>query len=173
MHSNKSLRNERMRCARIEKNSSRVGVDTERTQHNFRCILGCIRGHVIHPSTVGWPGIRFLIDILVLRNLPILLFWTVISIVSRLSTAETHIEIVRCFSLRRSIVGWSLMRCLVASLLWLLLRTLLTAILLLKLRARLVRVPLWVLTLIPLPGWTLVPLLKTLLGVSTLTGVAS
>jgi hypothetical protein len=141
MHSNKSLGNERMRSTRIKKYCSRGRVDTERTQHNFRCLLSCIRGHMVHFSGVRWSGVELLIAILVLWNLQILLLRTLISKVTSFTTSVACIGVVGRTILHRNIVGHSLVWCLLTSLL---LGTL-VAILLLVLRALQVLVPLRVL----------------------------
>jgi hypothetical protein len=88
--------------------------------------------------------------------------------VTNFSTAVACIGVVGCTTLHGSIVGHSLMWCLIASLL----RGTLVAILLLVLRTLLVLITLRVLATVPLIGWPLVPLLKTLLGISTRASVA-
>ena len=116
-----------------------------------------------------WSGIELLIAILVLRSLLVLLLWTLMSIVTYFSTAVACIRVIGCTTLYRSIVGHSLACCRIASLL----RGMLITILLLVLRALLELITLRVLTMVSLVRWSLIPLLKTLLGIGTREGVAS
>jgi hypothetical protein len=85
------------------------------------------------------------------------------SIVSNLSTTITSIGVVvGCTTLHRNIVGHSLAWCLIAKLLLGELLVLI-AILLWVLGTLLVLVPLGVLATVPLTGWSLISLWKTLL----------
>ena len=116
-----------------------------------------------------WSGIELLIASLVLRSLLVLLLWTLMSIVTYFSTAVAGVGIVGCTTLHRSIVRHSLACCRIAGLL---LGMLITK-LLLVLRALLELVTLRILTTVSLVRWSLIPLLKTLLGIGTWAGVAS
>ena len=91
------------------------------------------------------------------------------SIVTYFSTSVTGIGIVGCTTLHRSIVRHSLACCRITSLL----RGTLISKLLLVLRALLELVPLRILTIVFLVRWSLIPLLKTLLGIGTWVGVTS
>ena len=91
------------------------------------------------------------------------------SIVTYFSTVVACIGVIGCTTLHRSIVGRSLACCQIASLL----RGMLITILLLVLRALLELTTLRILTTVSLVRWSLIPLLKTLLGISTWVGVAS
>jgi hypothetical protein len=168
MHSNKSLGNERMRSTRIKKYCSRGRVDTERTQHNFRRLLSCIRGHMVHFSSVRWSGVELLIAILVRWNLQILFLRRLISKVTSFTTSVACIGVVGRTILHRNIIGHSLAWCLLTSLQL----GAPVAILLLVLRALLVLVPLRVLATVPLIRWPLVSLLETLCWVGSRAYVA-
>ena len=91
------------------------------------------------------------------------------SIVTYFSTAIAGVGIVGCTTLHRSIVGHSLACCRIAGLLW---GTLISK-LLLVVGALLELVPLRILTTVSLVSWSLIPLLETLLGISTWASVAS
>ena len=91
------------------------------------------------------------------------------SIVTYFSTSVAGIGIVGCTTLHRSIVGHSLACWRIAGLL----RGTLISKLLLVLRALLELVLLRILTTVSLVSWSLIPLLKTLLGISTWASVAS
>ena len=93
-----------------------------------------------------WSGVELLIAILVLRSLLVLLLWTLMSIVTYFSIAVACIGVIGCTTLHRSIVGWSLACCRIASLL----RGTLITILLLVLRALLELIPLRILTTVSL-----------------------
>ena len=116
-----------------------------------------------------WSGVELLITILVLRDLLVLLLWTLMSIVTYFSTVIAGIGIVGCTTLHRSIVGHSLACCRIAGLL----RGTLISKLLLVVGALLELVPLRILTTVSLVRWSLIPLLITLLGIGTRAGVAS
>ena len=116
-----------------------------------------------------WSGVELRIAILVLWSLLVLLVWTLISIVTNFSTVVACVGVIGCTTLHRSIVGRSLACCWIAGLLW---GTLITK-LLLVLRVLLELVTLRILTLVSLVRWSLIPLLKTLLGIGTRAGVAS
>jgi hypothetical protein len=108
-----------------------------------------------------------LVAVLVLWSLLVLLPRTLVSIVTSLSTVIASIGVVvGCTTLHRNIVGHSLAWCLIARLLLGALLVL-VAILLWVLGTLLVLVPLGVLATVPLIGWPLVSLLKTLLRIST------
>jgi hypothetical protein len=95
-----------------------------------------------------------------------MLLGTLVSKVTNLSTAiATIVIVVRCTTLHSNIVGHSLAWCLIAKLL---VGTVLVliAILLLVLGTLLVLVMLGILATVPLIGWPLVSLLKTLLRIS-------
>ena len=91
------------------------------------------------------------------------------SIVTYFSTVIAGVGIVGCTTLHRSIIGHSLACCRIAGLL----RGTLISKLLLVLRALLELVTLRILTTASLVRWSLIPLLKTLLGIGTRAGVAS
>ena len=91
------------------------------------------------------------------------------SIVTYFSAVVVGVGIVGCTTLHRGIVGHSLACCRIAGLL----RGMLITILLLVLRAWLELVTLRILTTVSLVRWSLIPLLKTLLGIGTWAGVAS
>ena len=99
----------------------------------------------------------------------VLLLRTLMSIVTYFSASVTGIRIVGCTTFHRSIVGHSLACCRIAGLL----RGTLIPKLLLVLRALLELVLLRVLTTVSLVSWSLIPLLETLLGISTWVSVAS
>ena len=99
----------------------------------------------------------------------VLLLRTLMSIVAYFSTSVIGIGIVGCTTLHRSIVRHSLACCRIASLL----QGTLISKLLLILRALLELVPLRILTTVSLMSWSLIPLLETLLGISTWASVAS
>ena len=116
-----------------------------------------------------WSGVELLIASLVMRNLLVLLLWTLMSIVTYFSTAVACIGVIGCTTLHWSIVGRSLACCRIASLL----RGTLITKLLLVLRALLELATLRILTTVSLVRWSLIPLLKTLLGIGTRACVAS
>ena len=91
------------------------------------------------------------------------------SIVTYFSPTVACIGVIGCTTLHRSIVGHSLACCRIAGLL----RGTLISKLLLVLRALLELVPLRILTTVSLVSWSLIPLLETLLGISTWASVAS
>ena len=91
------------------------------------------------------------------------------SIVTYFSTAVACVRVIGCTTLHRSIVGHSLVWCQIAGLL---LGMLITK-LLLVLRALLELVMLKILTMVSLVRWSLISLLKTLLGIGMWAGVAS
>ena len=90
-------------------------------------------------------------------------------IVTYLSTAVACIGVIGCTTFHRSIIGHSLACCRIVGLL----RGTLISILLLVLRTLLELVTLRILTTVSLVRWSLIPLLKTLLGIGTRAGVAS
>ena len=90
-----------------------------------------------------------------------------VSIMPNFSTMIAYVGGARCTGLHGSVVRHSLSWCLLATLL---LGTLI-AILLLVRWTLLVRVALRVLTMIPLIGWSLVPLLEDLLRVGARTSI--
>ena len=110
-----------------------------------------------------WSGVELLIVSLVLRCLLVLFLRTLMSIVTYFSTAIAGVGIVGCTTLHRSIVGHSLACCRIAGLL----RGTLISKLLLVLRALLELITLRILTTVSLVRWSLIPLLKTLLGICT------
>ena len=68
-----------MRCASIEKDKCRKGVNLELTDHGIRSFLNFLHINVIHMTLLEWVWLS-----------PIsLLFWPFISIVSCLFTLET------------------------------------------------------------------------------------
>ena len=89
--------------------------------------------------------------------------WAMISIMPNFSTTIAYVGGTRCTSLHGSVVGCSLSRCLLTTLLP---GTLIVILLL-------VRVALRVLTMIPLIRWSLEPLLEALLRVGARTGITS
>ena len=91
------------------------------------------------------------------------------SIVTYFSASVAGIGIVGCTTLHRRIVEHSLACCMIAGLL----RGTLISKLLLVVGALLKLVPLRILTTVSLVSWSLIPLLKTLLGMSTWASVAS
>ena len=115
-----------------------------------------------------WLGVELLIAILVLTSLLVLLLWTLMSIVTYFSIVVACIGVIGCTTLHWSIVGHSLACCRIAGLL----RGALITILLLVLRALLELVTLRMTTVSLVKG-SLIPLLKTLLGIGTWAGVAS
>jgi hypothetical protein len=127
---------------------------------------------MVHFSSVRRSSIGPLVIVLVLWSLLVLLLGTLVSIVSNLSTAVASIGVLGCTTLHRNIVGHSLAWCLIARLLLGPLLVL-VAILLWVLGTLLVLVPLGVLATVPLTGWSLISLWKTLLWIGTRVGVAS
>jgi hypothetical protein len=128
---------------------------------------------MIHFPSVRRLSIGPLGAILVLWSLLVLLLGTLVSIMTNLSTVIASIGVVvGCTTVHRNIVGHSLAWCLIAKLLLGML-LILVAILPWVLRTLLVMVSLGVLATVPLIGWLLVSLLKTLLRISTQAGVAS
>ena len=91
------------------------------------------------------------------------------SIVTYFSTVIAGIGIVGCTTLHRSIIGHSLACCRIAGRL----RGKLISKLLLVVGALLELIPLRILTTVSLVRWSLIPLLKTLLGIGTRAGVTS
>jgi hypothetical protein len=127
---------------------------------------------MVHFPSVRRSSIRPLVAVLVLWSLRVLLLGTLVSIVTNLSTAVASVGVVvGCTTLHWNIVRHSLAWCLIARLLLEAL-LILIAILLWVLGTLLVPVPLRALATVPLTGWPLVSLLKTLLRISTQTGVA-
>ena len=116
-----------------------------------------------------WSGVELRIAILVLRSLLVLLLWTLMSIMTNFSTAVACVGVIGCTTLHRSIVGHSLACCWIAGLL----QGMLITKLLLVLRALLELITLMILTTVSLVRWSLIPLLKTLLGIGTWASVAS
>jgi hypothetical protein len=107
-------------------------------------------------------------------GLPVLLLWALVRIVTNLSTIIACIGVVAwSATLDWGIIGHSLTWCLVARLMLLGALLILVAKLLWVLRTLLVRVPLGVLTFVPLVGWPLVPLWKTLLWRSSRVSIAT
>ena len=90
-------------------------------------------------------------------------------IVTYFSTAVASVGVIGCTTLHRSIVGHSLACCRIAGLL----RGTLISKLLLVLRALLELTALRILTTVSLVRLSLIPLLKTLLGISTWVSVTS
>ena len=147
-----------MRRSRIKKNSGRSGINIKHTEHDFWFHKCRLCRHMIHLSCVGrW----LLITILPLRSLLVWLLRTIIRQVNLFTIAETLVRSARVTGLHGSVVGRSLSWCLLAILL---LGTLIAILLL-------IRVTLRVLTMIPLIGWSLVPLLEALLRVGVRTSI--
>jgi hypothetical protein len=119
---------------------------------------------MIHLADEWRSSVGPLIALLVLRGMPVLLLWALVRIVTNLSTVIASIGVVAwSATLDWGIVGHSLTWCLVARLMLLGALLILVAKLLWVLRTLLVRVLLGVLAFVPLVGWPLVPLWKTLL----------
>ena len=118
---------------------------------------------MVHLSNVRWSWSCLLVAILILWSQLILLPRTMISIMPNFSIAIAHIRVAGWTILHRSVIGIPLAWRLATNLL---LRAL-VAILLLVLRPLLIRVA------ISLIRWSLVPLLRALLWVGMLAGVAS
>ena len=152
-----------MRSSRIKKNSGRSGVDIERTEHDFWFCKSYLCRHMIHLSYVGCCLLRrsFWITVLTMGCLLILLHRTMVSIMPNLSTVIAYAGGANCTGLHGSVVGCSLSWCLLVTRLL----GMLIAILLLVWWTLLELIALRVLTMIPLIGWSLVPLLETLLRV--------
>ena len=91
------------------------------------------------------------------------------SIMTYFPIAVACVGVIGCTTLHRSIVGHSLAWCRITGLL---LGTLITKLLLI-LRVLLELVTLRILTMVSLVRWSLIPLLKTLLGIGMWAGVAS
>jgi hypothetical protein len=142
-------------------------VNVECTQHNFRCLLNCISGHMVHSSSVRrW----LLIAILPLRGLLILLIWAIERHMSLSATTEASSCSVGSTILCRGSIGIPWARCLLTTLLLegrILLKMLALATLL-HLILRVQRV----LSMIPPTNWSLEPLLKALLCIRVLTCIA-
>ena len=148
-----------MRSSRIKKNSGRSGIDIERTEHDFWFRKRRLSRHMVHLSRVGcW----LLIAVLPLGGLLVGLLRAIIRHVTFFPTTETLAGSARGTSLHGSVVRRSLAWCLLTTLL---LGTLITILLL-------VQVALRVLTMIPLIGWSLVPLLEALLRIGVWTSIA-
>ena len=114
---------------------------------------------MIHLACVGrW----LLVTILPLWGLLVWLLRAIIRQVTLFTTVKALVGSARGTSLHRGVIGRSLSWCLLTTLL---LRTLITNLLL-------VWVALRILTMIPLTGWSLEPLLKVLLRVGTWTSIA-
>ena len=120
---------------------------------------------MIHLPIMRWLQVA----ILPLGGLLVGLLWAVIRQMTLFSTAETLVGSARGTSLHGSGVRRSLSRCLLATLLL----GMLVAILLLIRWTLLVRVALRILTMIPLIGWFLIPLLEALLRVGAWTSITS
>ena len=148
-----------MRSSRIKKNNGRSWVDIERTEHDFWFRKCHLCRHMIHLVCVGhW----LLITILPLWGLLVWIIRAIIRQVTLFTIVETLVGSARSTSLHGSVVRHSLSWCLLTTLL---LRTLIGILLL-------VLVVLGVLTTIPLIGWSLKPLLETLLRIGTWTTIA-
>ena len=152
-----------MRSSRIKKNSGRSRIDIERTEHDFWFRKHCLYRHMVHLFCIGCWLLRrsLLIIVLTLGCLLILLPRAMVSIMPNFSTMIAYVGGARCDGLHGSVVRCSLSWCLLATLLL----GMLIAILLL------VQVALRVLTMIPLIGWSLVPLLEALLRIGVQTGI--
>ena len=103
-----------------------------------------------------------LVAVLFLGGLLIRLLGAIIREVTFFATTETLAGGARSTSLHRSVVGRSLSWCLLTTLL---LRTLINNLLLVWVAPR-------ILTMIPLTGWSLKPLLEVLLRIGTRTSIA-
>jgi hypothetical protein len=128
---------------------------------------------MIHLASERRSSVGPLVTLLVLRGLPILLLWALVRIVSHLSIVVACIGVAWSATLDWGIVGHSLTWCLIASLMLLGAMLILVAKLLWILRTLLVRVSLGILTSVPLVGWPLVSLWKTLLWESSRASVAT
>jgi len=155
-----------MQSSRIKKNSGRSGIDIEHTEHDFWFCTCRLYRHMIHLFCVGCG---LLVTILSLWGLLVQLLRAIIRQVTLFTTMKTLVWSARGTNLHGSVVRRSLSWCLLTTLL---LRTMI-AILLLVWWTLLVRVALRVLTTIPLIGWSLVPLLETLLRIGARTSIAS
>ena len=143
-----------MRSSRIKKNSGRSGIDIERTEHDFWFRKRHLGRHMVHLSYVGCWLLRrsFRITMLTLGCLLILLPRAMVSIMPNFSIMIAYVGGARYIGLHGSVVGCSLLWCLLATLLL----RMLIAILLLVWWTLLVRVA------IPLIRWSRVPLLEAL-----------
>jgi hypothetical protein len=152
-----------MWSSRIKENSSGDRVDVERTQHNFWCLLSCIRGYMVHLHILCW----LLVAAIPLRRLLILLLRIVERHMSLFSTVKTLDWSVGSTILHRSCIGIPWTRHLLTTLLLIrgTLPKMLALISLLHLILRTLRI--W--SMISLTNWSL----ESLLQVRTLMCVAS
>ena len=152
-----------MQSSRIKKNSGSSGIDIKCTEHDFWFLKRRLCRHMVHLFRVGCWLLRcsLLITMLTLGCLLILLPGTMVSIITNFSTMIAYVGGARCAGLHGSVVRRSLSWCLLATLL---LGTLI-AILLLVRWTLLELIVLRVWTVIPLTGWSPVPLLEALLRI--------